>query len=233
MDADEPEHDVTSAERLGPPVPSEAQAAAARLPTKPDAVVLVGERVRVRPAPLDDAARLFAISNGEPVTRLGRSIDAYDPDELVWRFVPVGPFGSPGDYAEHLGSIIDRPDWRTFVVEDVTTGEALGSASLIANSPADLKVEIGALWCTPAVQGMGVMQEACLLLLTHLFALGYQRVEWKCHAGNARSRASAARLGFRFEGVQDHHMITKGRRRDTAWFRILADEWDQVEVGGG
>jgi len=228
MKDDEPEHDVISTERLGPPVPTGALAAAARLPAKPDAVVLIGERVRIRPATLDDAASLFAISNGEPVTRLGRSIDAYDPEELIWRFMPVGPFESPEDYAEHLGSIIDRPDWRTFVVEDVATGEALGSASLIANSPADLKVEIGALWCTPAVQGLGVIQETCVLLMEHLFALSYQRVEWKCHAGNARSRAAAARLGFRFEGVQDHHMIVKGRRRDTAWFRILADEWDQV-----
>ena len=145
--------------------------------------------------------------------------------------MPVGPFRSPEAYAEHLGSVLDRPDWQTFVVEDAATGEALGSASLIANSPTDLKVEIGALWCTPAVQGLGVIQEACLLQIEHLLTLGYQRIEWKCHAGNARSRAAAVRLGFRFEGIQDHHMVMKGRRRDTAWFRILADERAQTDGG--
>lgn len=226
-----PDADLTSLDRLGPPIPADVLEARKRLPAKPDPVVLVGERVRVRPATLDDAVELFTISNGEPVTRLGRSIDAYDADELVWRFMPVGPFRSPEAYAEHLGSILDRPDWQTFVVEDAATGEALGSASLIANSPPDLKVEIGALWCTPAVQGLGVIQEACLLLIEHLLTLGYQRIEWKCHAGNARSRAAAVRLGFRFEGIQDHHMVMKGRRRDTAWFRILADERAQPDGG--
>lgn len=36
------------------------------------------------------------------------------------------------------------------------------------------------------------------------------------------------RLGFSFEGVQDAHYIVKGRNRDTAWFRILTDEWPGV-----
>ena len=59
--------------------------------------------------------------------------------------------------------------------------------------------------------------------------LGYRRVEWKCNARNERSRRAAQRLGFTFEGVQDAHMIAKGRNRDTAWFRLLAHEW---EAGG-
>jgi RimJ/RimL family protein N-acetyltransferase len=36
-------------------------------------------------------------------------------------------------------------------------------------------------------------------------------------------------LGFQFEGVQEAHFIVKGRSRDTAWFRILQDEWPAVE----
>ena len=50
---------------------------------------------------------------------------------------------------------------------------------------------------------------------------GYRRVEWKCDALNARSRAAAERLGFTFEGVFRSHMIVKGRNRDTAWFSML------------
>ena len=36
-------------------------------------------------------------------------------------------------------------------------------------------------------------------------------------------------MGFRFEGIQEQHRITKGRNRDTAWFRIVAEEWPTVD----
>ena len=37
-------------------------------------------------------------------------------------------------------------------------------------------------------------------------------------------------MGFQFEGIQEAHMIVKGRNRDTAWFRILDHEWDGVKA---
>jgi RimJ/RimL family protein N-acetyltransferase len=37
-------------------------------------------------------------------------------------------------------------------------------------------------------------------------------------------------MGFTFEGIQESHMIIKGRNRDAAWFRILAYEWPTVET---
>ncbi len=214
---------------LGPLLSAETMAARDRLPTKPDGVVLTGSRVMLRPATLDDVDELFAISNGTAVQRLGHAVDPYDPDELIWRYMPFGPFQSTDEFTSMLSPILQRPDWRTFVVADRHDGALVGSASLLANSPADLKVEIGALWYCPAVQALGVNLEACRLLIDYLLDLGYLRVEWKCHAANERSRAAATRLGFRFEGVQERHSIQKGRRRDTAWFRILRDEWVQAD----
>src|SRR5262245_66519813 len=58
--------------------------------------------------------------------------------------------------------------------------------------------------------------------------LGYRRMQWRCNALNAASRAAARRLGFRFEGIFYNHMIFKGRNRDTAWYSILDDEWPEV-----
>jgi len=139
-----PDPDLTSLDRLGPRIPAEVLEACNRLPTKPDPVVLIGERVRVRPATLDDAVELFTISNGEPVTRLGRSTEAYDADELVWRFMPVGPFRSPETYAEHLGSILDRPDWQTFVVEDAATTGSSATRVVVARDMRPSGVELAA-----------------------------------------------------------------------------------------
>src|SRR5215467_1263196 len=68
--------------------------------------------------------------------------------------------------------------------------------------------------------------ESMYLMLRHAMDdLGYRRMQWRCNALNAASRAAARRLGFRFEGIFYNHMIFKGRNRDTAWYSILDDEW--------
>ena len=43
-----------------------------------------------------------------------------------------------------------------------------------------------------------------------------------------KSRAAAHRLGYRFEGIFYHHMVVKGRNRDTAWYSILDHEWPEI-----
>jgi RimJ/RimL family protein N-acetyltransferase len=78
------------------------------------------------------------------------------------------------------------------------------------------------------MQSSGLIYEACYLMLRHCFDLGYRRMEWKCDSLNERSRRTALSLGFTFEGIQEYHMIARGRNRDTAWFRILDHEWPQV-----
>jgi len=200
----------------------------ADLPAKPAAVNLEGDRVLLRPYGAADAPELHTISDGSAVTRLGRSIPAYDHEELIWRFLPGGPFDDAAGLDEYQQAVANRPDTRTYVVADRVTGELLGSASIMSNDPGALKIEIGSIWYSPAVQGSGVATEVTQLVADHVFGLGYQRFEWKCNSDNIRSRAFAERFGFRFEGIQDAHMIVKGRRRDTAWFRILAAEWPEV-----
>ena len=100
----------------------------------------------------------------------------------------------------------------------------------MSNEPAHLKIELGNIWYSPLVQGTGANREATYLMLRHAFRLGYRRVEWKCDALNSRSRHTATRMGFTFEGIQDAHFIVKGRNRDTAWYRILDHEWPDVKA---
>lgn len=216
---------------LGPKLPADVLRRRDELPDKPDPVVLTGERIVVRRYEPGDSVQLHAISDGRPVERLGRRMDHYDAEELVWRFMPVGPFADARELAAFHRKLADQPDSRVFTVAERATGRMVGSLSYIASRPMDLKVEIAAVWYTPAVQGAGVNVEATTLLIDHAFALGYERVEWKCHADNARSRAAALRLGFRYEGIQDRHMIVKDRFRDTAWFRLLRDEWPHTRNG--
>lgn len=57
-------------------------------------------------------------------------------------------------------------------------------------------------------------------------------MEWKCNDRNEPSKRAALRLGFKYEGTFRKHMVVKGRRRDSAWFSVLDDEWKEC-VGAG
>jgi len=215
---------------LGELLSPEVLARRALLPRKPAPVELRGERVHLRPIDLArDVAPLHAISSGAPVRVGARAVDAYDPEERIWRFMKGGPFADEAALAAYLRPQVAAPDGLPLVVLDAATGHPIGVAAFIANCPDDLKVELGSIWYSPVAQGIGANTEATYLMLAHAFGLGYRRVEWKTNALNERSRRAALKLGFRFEVIQEYHYIVKGHSRDTAWYRMLDREWPEVE----
>lgn len=212
-------------------LPDDVLTRRASLPVKVAPVKLEGRTVRLEPLDIErDAAALHAVSDGSPATLGGRTIDAYDPDELVWRYMPAGPFASADELSAYLHSLVTMPDGLCLCVSDVATGRQVGVTTFMSNVPAHLKIELGNIWYSPLVQRSPANTEATYLMLRHAFDLGYRRVEWKCNALNERSRRAALRMGFQFEGVQDAHLIVKNRNRDTAWFRILDREWPAVRT---
>jgi RimJ/RimL family protein N-acetyltransferase len=184
--------------------------------------------------PERDAATLHALTNGDAIHWANREVPAYDADALVWRFMGSGPFADVAAMQGHLGRLVETPNSLALVVRDRATDHAVGVVTFMSNAPEHLKIELGNIFYSPIVQGRGVNAEATYLMLEHAFALGYQRVEWKCNALNERSRRAALRMGFTFEGIQEAHYIIKQRVRDTAWFRLLAAEWPRVrpQLGG-
>lgn len=212
------------------PLPDQVLARRLVLPKQPAQVVLTGRRVELRPLDLGrDVEALHACSNGRPFTLGGRSVDAYDPEERVWRWMSGGPFADAEQLHDWLARQGAAHDGLPLTVHDRATDTPIGVANFMANCPEHLKLELGAIWYGPIAQGTGASAEATYLMLAHAFGLGYRRVEWKCDALNAPSRRAALAYGFTFEGVQQAHYIVKDRNRDTAWFRILADEWPAIE----
>lgn len=216
---------------VGPEIDLRQLARAAQLPVKPAPVELDGPRVRLIPIAAErDAAALFAMSNGEAI-RLGeRSVGAYDATEKVWRYLRYGPFDSVEACVAYLVDLAAPPDILPMTLIDKASHRPIGTLSFMANAPAHLKIEIGHIWISPVMQGSGVIYEAVYLMLRHAFGLGYRRLEWKCDSLNERSRRTALSIGYQFEGIQEYHMIARGRNRDTAWFRILDHEWPQVRA---
>lgn len=198
----------------------------AKLPIKPAPVTLTGERVELRPLDLDaDLDALHRVSNGRALEVGDRRVDAYDADARIWRWMSAGPFREPAELGAWLAVHAARPDVLSFAVHDLALGMPVGIATMMANSPRDLKIELGNIWYGAIAQGTGASREATDLMCAHAFGLGYRRVEWKCDSRNERSRRAAVSYGFTYEGTQQAHMIVKGDSRDTAWFRMLDHEW--------
>jgi len=212
-------------------LPGDVLARCKALPRKPAPVVLTGARVVLRPLDLErDIEPLHAVSSGAPFTLGDRHAAAYDPEPVIWRWMRGTTNRTASELHAYLAPQHANPDMRMLVVCDRPTATPVGVACYMANRPEDLKVELGHIWYGPIAQRTGAAREATHLMLGHAFGLGYRRIEWKCDALNERSRRAALSYGFTFEGVQQAHMIIKGRNRDTAWFRMLDTEWPAIQA---
>lgn len=173
-------------------------------------VTLTGRYVTLRPLVPDDA---------EPL------LDA--ADDSVWAYLSYGPWPSAAEYRAWIERATsgDDPVFLAVVVDGVPRGVV----SYLRIDSANGVVEIGHIWYAPSIQRTRATTEAAYLLARHVFDdLGYRRLEWKCNAANARSRAAAERFGFTYEGTFRQHMWVKGANRDTAWFALLDGEWPRV-----
>src|SRR6476661_9068999 len=118
------------ADELPPPAPRlpvEVLARRDALPRKPAEVLLTGTLVVVEPLDLDDDVDgLYAVSNGEAFALGDRTVDEYDPEALVWRYMSGGPFASAGALRAWLVHQDEALDGRPFVVRDKVTGTPVG-----------------------------------------------------------------------------------------------------------
>jgi RimJ/RimL family protein N-acetyltransferase len=175
-----------------------------------------------------------------PVTLTGRYVtlvpyDAAHAEALwvvqedgVWAYFVYGPFPNAAAYRDFMATVAARGD--TLFLTVLVEGEPRGVVSYLRMDPPNGVIEIGHIWYAPAVQRSRVTTETAYLLARHAFDdLGNRRLEWKCDARNARSRAAAERFGFTYEGTFRQHMIVKGGNRDTAWFSLLDGEWPAVK----
>ena len=116
-----------------------------------------------------------------------------------------------------------------YAVIDLSSGQAVGTLSLMRQDPTNGVVEVGNVTLSVLAKQTSLSTEAHFLLMSYVFErLGYRRYEWKCDSLNRPSRSAAQRLGFTFEGIFRQAVIYKGRSRDTAWYSIIDSEWPEV-----
>lgn len=180
-------------------------------------VTLTGRQVEMEPlaeAHLDDLARVAF-------------------DDAIWRWTIAKPIDD-----ELLRAWLDQALANAaagtevpFATVDRASARAIGSSRYMAIAPEHRRLEIGWTWVGMAFQRTGANREAKLLQLGHAFeTLGAERVEFKTHARNERSRTALLGIGATFEGVLRHHTIMPdGSNRDSAFYGVLAEEWPAIK----
>lgn len=159
------------------------------------------------------------------VTDLWRACQS-DATGASWAYLGYGPFAEAARLRDFAANLAAQHDPMAWAVRPHRTGTADGWLTLMTIEPANAHIELGNIWFSPRMQRTRAATEAMFLLMRHAMDdLGYRRLTWKCNALNAPSRRAAERLGFVFEGTLRAVVVSKGRRRDTAWYSLLAEEW--------
>lgn len=182
-------------------------------------VTLEGSRVRLEPLRPDHLADLAVV--------------AFDP--VIWQWTIMGPQDAAGleRWLETALANAEAGTERPFATVDLGSGRAIGSSRYMSIVAEHRRLEIGWTWVGTPFQRTGANREVKLLQLTHAFeTLGANRVEFKTHAGNERSRTALAGIGATFEGVFRNHMLMPdGSIRHSAYFSVIAEDWPQVKAG--
>ncbi len=191
-----------------PPVGPEIDSAPRPLPAR---VPIRGQHVVLEPLHRRHAEELWRAAHGA---------------DDSWAYLGYGPFPSQAAMAAFVADMAAQHDPMAWAIRPIATGEVSGWLTLMDIQPKNAAIELGNIWFAPRMQRTRAATEAMYLLLK-LAAddLGYTRLLWKCNALNAPSRRAADRLGFTYEGTLRAHMIVKGRRRDSAFYSIVGEEW--------
>jgi len=171
-------------------------------------------------APEHEEGLLAAGHDREMWTYLTAFPDAYETRERFHLWLEEA-LAATASGTEAAWAILDR-----------ASGRPIGSTRYMALRPEHRSLEIGWTWLGRLWWRTGANVETKLLLFGRAFErLGCERVELKCDARNARSRAAMEALPAQFEGIHRRHMaLPDGSWRDTAWYSVVRPEWPEVRA---
>ncbi|PBP16087.1 hypothetical protein BUE80_DR013201 [Diplocarpon rosae] len=207
-----------------------------------------GSIVTDPPAALPDPTRSFSGQNSISLTPLkpchvqGLFSSLGGPEnESLYTYLSSEPIGDVEAMTTLVDFLIASPVFFPYAIISSSTPQTLTPLSSTSNGipvgiicymnpvPSSFCIELGHVLFGRSLQQTPASTECNYLLMKYAFEeLGYHRLEWKANNFNEPSKRAAVRLGFTFEGCFRKHMVIKGRRRDTAWFSCLDEEWMQA-----
>ena len=152
-----------------------------------------------------------------------------DPD--IWKFF-TKDLSDPAEMELWVKEALAEKEQKKkmpFTVFDKDTKSICGSTSYGNFSFFDKRVEIGWTWLGKEFIGMGVNRHAKFALLSYAFeVMKMERVEIKTDFLNERAKSALLKIGMKPEGVLRSHMqMHSNRRRDTIYFSIIRNEWQE------
>jgi RimJ/RimL family protein N-acetyltransferase len=180
-------------------------------------IVLEGALVRLEPLTIDHLEGLCAVGLDERLWTVG--LNALHTRDDIQRYI------ADALEQQHKGLAIP------FATIDRRNGAVAGSTRFGAIDPVNKRVEIGWTWLGKHWQRTGLNSEAKFLMLVHAFEVWRcVRVEFKTDRLNTQSRNAILRIGAKEEGILRKHTVTStGRIRDTVYYSIIDDEWNEVK----
>ncbi|MBU3145157.1 GNAT family N-acetyltransferase [Clostridium sp. CF012] len=158
------------------------------------------------------------------------AISSNDEDNSIFRYMAFGPFINKNEMSLWLEKQSTMGDRNVYSIYSKRLKKYVGMYSIINIDEKNGRVELGSIWYGKEAQRTEINTETTYLMLKYLFEdLKYRRIEWKCDNKNNASKNAATRLGFVYEGLFRKHMIVKDKNRDTSWYSIIDDEWDEVK----
>jgi N-acetyltransferase len=180
-------------------------------------VVVENDSVKLRVVSLNDLPQLRKIA-------LEPSIWTYFTSEL----------SSENDLLKYVENALqDFSNRKTipFVIIDKHQDRIVGMSSFGNISIPDSRIEIGWSWIGKDFQGTGINGTYKHLLLAFAFdQLNFMRVEFKTDVLNLKARKALLKIGATEEGIlRSHTLMPHNRRRDTIYYSILKQEWEDLK----
>jgi RimJ/RimL family protein N-acetyltransferase len=117
-------------------------------------------------------------------------------------------------------------------ITNLGSDELLGSIALSSVERVHGRAMVS-FWVAPEARGKGVATQALWLLAGWVFgSLGLVRLELFTEPENAASQRVVERCGFVREGLLRARWVSKGRRRDSVVYGLLADDFVESRRDG-
>lgn len=154
-----------------------------------------------------------------------------EPDLLQFSPPSFGDEASLRTYFKVNLNLRDKELKTPFIIYDKSKNKYAGTTSYLNISFQNERIEIGSTWIGRAFQRTGLNRNCKYLLLSYAFEqLNMKRVELKTDFLNSQSRQAIEGIGGQFEGVlKSHTVMSDGRRRDTVYYGILAEDWPNIK----
>lgn len=162
-----------------------------------------------------------------------RQIATKEKDLLQFSPIPIYSEDLLKNYIEKAIQERKNKSRYYFIIFDKKKKSYAGSTSFLNISNVDSRVEIGATWLGSEFQQTGLNRNCKYLLLNFAFGtVGAERVELKTDERNTASRNAIEKIGGKFEGIlRSHTLMYDGFRRNTVYYSILKEEWENLRKG--